>query len=241
MKYRTEYLAETTSTNDEARDDRFGHGDIVVAEAQTEGRGQRGNSWASESGKNLTFSVVLKPTFLPAANQFLLSEIVSLAITDMLSRYGIDAKIKWPNDIYADGRKIAGILIENDLKGSVMYRTIAGIGINVNQTVFDPALPNPTSMKLITGEDCDRIEVLDGFAEAFFKRYAALEKGYVNGIERDYHTRLYRVGEPASYLLPDCTSFTGVIMHVQQSGELVMQLADGTVRRFLFKEVEYTL
>lgn len=139
-------LASTTSTNDEARDIRYRHGDVVWAERQTAGRGQRGHAWHSPEGENLTFSIVLEPCFLPVGEQFMLSEAISLALVDTFADYGIDTRIKWTNDIYAGDRKIVGMLIENNCSGPLLVRSIAGIGINVNQTVFDPALPNPVSM-----------------------------------------------------------------------------------------------
>ena len=160
--HRTRYhfLEETTSTNDEARNPRYGHGDAICAERQTAGRGQRGHTWSSEEGRNLMFSLVWEPRFLPVSEQFLLSEAVALALTDLFGGYGIDARIKWTNDIYAGDRKLVGILIEHNLTGDRLSRTIVGIGVNVNQTRFDPSLPNPSSMCLETGCEYDRQEVL---------------------------------------------------------------------------------
>ena len=159
--HRTRYhfLEETTSTNDEARNPRYGHGDAICAERQTAGRGQRGHTWSSEEGRNLMFSLVWEPRFLPVSEQFLLSEAVALALTDLFGGYGIDARIKWTNDIYAGDRKLVGILIEHNLTGDRLSRTIVGIGVNVNQTRFDPSLPNPSSMCLETGCEYDRQEV----------------------------------------------------------------------------------
>lgn len=236
-----EYLDEAGSTNDVARDARFGHGSVVATDTQTAGRGQKGNSWLSAPGENLTFSVVLTPTFLPVACQFLLSEAVSLAIADTLEQYGIDARIKWPNDIYADGRKIAGILIENDVKGSVMSRSIAGIGLNVNQTAFDPRIPAPASMKLAAGRAFDRQEVLAAFLDRLDGRYSALADGDSTEIEADYHRRLFRVNEPAIYSTPGGGRFTGTIRRVRQNGELIVEHTGGGMHSYLFKEIEFVL
>ena len=142
-------IEETTSTNDDARDAKYRHGDIVWAERQTAGRGQRGHKWSSAEGLNLTFSLVLEPRFLPAGEQFLLNEAVALALTDTFAQFGIAARIKWTNDIYAGDKKLVGILIEHSYSGQTLARTIVGIGINVNQTEFDPALPNPVSMAMV--------------------------------------------------------------------------------------------
>lgn len=143
-------IAETTSTNDDAKRPEYRHGDIVWAERQTAGRGQRGHSWTSPEGENLTFTLVLEPVFLPVGEQFLLSETVTLALTDTFASFGIDARIKWTNDIYVGDKKLVGILIEHSYSGPTLARTIAGIGINVNQRAFDPALPNPVSMAVAT-------------------------------------------------------------------------------------------
>lgn len=169
-------LATTTSTNDEARDARYRHGDVVWAERQTAGRGQRGHVWHSPEGENLTFSLVLEPQFLPIGEQFLLSEAVALALTDMFAHYGIATRIKWTNDIYAGNRKIVGMLIEHNCSGPTLARSIVGIGINVNQAAFDPALPNPVSMAQLTGRTFDREEVLRTFLERFALRYEQLRQ-----------------------------------------------------------------
>ena len=237
---RIEFFDEVGSTNDEARDRvRFGHGDVVVAERQTAGRGQRGNRWDSAHGENLTFSVVLTPDFLPVAEQFLLSEAVSLALVDTLARYGIGATVKWPNDIYVGGRKVAGILIENDVMGSRMSRSIVGVGLNVNQSEFCASLPNPTSMALAAGRAFDRREVLSSFLESLRVRYETLNSGDFGRIEADYHACLYRFGQPARYILPDGAAFTGTILGVETSGALcVRHHDDERVRKYFFKEIE---
>lgn len=239
MDWKAEYLTETTSTNDEARDDRYSHGCVVVAERQTAGRGQRGNRWSSREGCNLMFSVVLAPAFLPAAHQFLLSEAVSLAVADALGTYGIEASVKWPNDIYVGERKIAGILIENDIKGGVMSRSIAGIGLNVNQTEFDLSLPNPTSMRLVTGVEYDRLEVLRRVLEALGTGYEALAGGLTEGIERDYHRRLYRAGRRHEFALPGGERFGGIIQKVGPDGRIEILADGGDPMFFYFKEVEF--
>ena len=191
--HRTRYhfLEETTSTNDEARNPRYGHGDAICAERQTAGRGQRGHTWSSEEGRNLMFSLVWEPRFLPVSEQFLLSEAVALALTDLFGGYGIDARIKWTNDIYAGDRKLVGILIEHNLTGDRLSRTIVGIGVNVNQTRFDPSLPNPSSMCLETGCEYDRQEVLHRLGDCLAARYEQLEKGDREALQADYRRRMY--------------------------------------------------
>ena len=118
----------TTSTNDLAHEPQYGHMDIIWAEHQTKGRGQRGHSWHSTEGENITFSVVLEPRFLPIVEQFLLSEVVALALVETLAHYNIPCRIKWTNDIYAKDNKIAGVLIEHSLSGDCIARTLRTSG-----------------------------------------------------------------------------------------------------------------
>lgn len=234
-------LATTTSTNDEARDARYRHGDVVWAERQTAGRGQRGHVWHSPEGENLTFSLVLEPQFLPIGEQFLLSEAVALALTDMFAHYGIATRIKWTNDIYAGDRKLVGILIEHHYAGATLDRTVAGIGINVNQRTFDPSLPNPVSMAQLTGRTYDRREVLEAFLAHLNEEYGRLEAGDAPRLQADYRARMYRLGERHPYRLADGTAVEAAIEGVRPSGELLLRHDDGTLRAYLFREVEFVI
>lgn len=235
------HIAETTSTNDLAREERYGHGDVICAEQQTAGRGQRGHTWTSPEGVNLLFSVVLCPTFLPAGEQFLLSQAVALALVDTLGTCGIDARIKWTNDIYAGDRKLVGILIEHHLAGGRLARTVAGIGINVNQTAFDPALPNPVSLAQAGGRKFNRSRLLETFLVRCLRRYAQLERGEKEALQHAYRERMYRLGEQHPYRLPDGTLFQAAIEGVLPSGELILRHADGTRHEYLFREIEFVI
>lgn len=235
------FLEQTTSTNDVARQTKYRHGDLIAAEYQTAGRGQRGNRWSSSAGKNLMFSVVLEPTFLPAARQFLLSEAVALALADTLAEYGIEARIKWTNDIYVGDKKITGILIEHELHGANLARTVVGIGLNINQTEFDPSLPNPISMQAVAGREFDRREVLDRLYANLMRRYAVLEAGSTERLQSDYRRLLYRLDEPHTFLTPDGKPFTGTIRGVEPDGGLIVESADGTRRSYLFKQIEFVI
>ena len=135
---------------------------VVVTDFQTSGKGQGKNVWQSEDGKNLLFSIALDMSFLKAEDQFLLTQMVSVAMINVLKKYLPEENlfIKWPNDIYFNNKKIAGILIKNEIKGMMLGTSIIGIGLNVNQTTFDENLPNPISMKMITGKDYDLEEIL---------------------------------------------------------------------------------
>ena len=135
---------------------------VVVADFQTSGKGQGKNVWESETGKNLLFSVALDMSFLKAEEQFLLTQMISVAMINVLEKYlpKENLFVKWPNDIYFNDRKIAGVLIKNEIKGMMLGTSIIGIGLNVNQTAFDENIPNPISMKMITGKDYDLKEIL---------------------------------------------------------------------------------
>ena len=175
------WLERVDSTNDEARRhiSEIDNLSVVSALEQTKGRGQRGNRWSSQPGENLTFSLVVKDFRIKANEQSAISQATALSLVDLLSRHEIKARIKWPNDIYAGDEKICGILIENSLKGSEIDWSIIGIGLNVNQTAFPEDLPNPTSMKLCTGNSnpYNTREILEEFMRIFTGYY----REYLNG------------------------------------------------------------
>ena len=149
--------SELTSTNTElARlaDEGAPHGTVAIAECQTAGRGQRGNTWESAPGENVTMSVLLHPDGIEPRRQFAISEAVALGVAETLDIYlpaGMRAEVKWPNDIYVGNRKICGILIENRITSTTIERAIAGIGLNVNQELFVSDAPNPVSLRQLTG------------------------------------------------------------------------------------------
>ena len=235
------YIEHTTSTNDEVRDPKYGHLDAVWAEHQSAGRGQRGHTWHSQEGENITFSVVLTPTFLPIQEQFLRSEIVALSWVHTLREYGIECRIKWTNDIYAGDNKIVGILIEHALSGDTIARTIAGIGLNVNQREFPADLPNPTSMACERGQLFDREEVIGCILQNMEALYNRLERGEKAQIEREYIDTMYHLGEPHIYAYPNGEEFEATIRGVRHSGELCLEHSDGIIREYAFKEVEFVL
>lgn len=235
------HKAITTSTNDDARSDALNHFDVVWAEMQSAGRGQRGHTWLSNEGQNLTFSVVLHPHFLPIASQFLISEVVALALVECMADYGIECRIKWTNDLYAADSKLAGVLIEHSLAGDKLARTIVGIGINVNQKTFDSSLPNPASMYSLSGCTYDRAELLDNYLAHLKRLYLRLEAGDSEYIEQRYRANMYHLDEQHTYAYPSGERFEATIRGVRPSGELCLEHADGTIREYAFKEVEFQL
>lgn len=218
----------------------------VVADCQTAGRGQRGNSWEAEPGKNLTFSILFHPDRLPASEQFLLSCALSLAITDILEELipasSGKVRIKWPNDIYVDDQKICGILIENSLCGKYIERSILGVGLNVNQKDFRSDAPNPVSIALITGMEYDLPALLDSIVAAIGKRLAELDSPEnKKEILPQYISRLWRFNSVHTYALPDGTQFVGAITGIAPDGVMTITDTEGSLRHFLFKEVKFIL
>ena len=234
------HLEQTDSTNSEARrlidrGELLSGLTLIDADAQLNGRGQRGNSWESEPGKNLSFSLVCHPMFLKANEQFLLSQAIALAVAEC-----VDAEVKWPNDIYAGNRKLGGILIECDLKGCEIETCIIGTGINVNQTIFVSDAPNPVSLKQLTGQDYNREELLKKITERFLTHYDSLSRGLYDNIRNSYAQRLYR--RLGYHAYADVNGeFEASIAGIQPSGHLLLQLSDGEVRRYEFKEVRFIL
>lgn len=255
------------STNDEARRrmNDIDNLSVVSAENQTAGRGQRGNSWKSNAGENLMFSVVLKfrEQFIQAYDQFAVSEIAALSVVDFLAEYGVAAQVKWPNDIYVGLRKICGILVENAVQDEWLSNSIIGIGLNVNQRNFDVSLPNPTSMTICTSTSYNTHELLEHFMDIFSgycSRFLHINGGLIR-LRRLYLAQLWRLGQPARFLdyttlpaghldgpvgiitsqSPQQTEFTGTIRGISDIGQLIIELPDSTIRTFSFKEIGYIL
>lgn len=193
------------------------------ASAQTAGIGQRGNHWASEPGQNLTFSLVLHPTFLPADRQFKLTEALSLALVDFLKDFR-DLKVKWPNDIYVVDRKICGTLVSTRLTGDCIASAICGIGLNVNQTVFPDWVPNPTSLSLLSGRRYELEPLLRQLLVCIEQRYQDLKSG--RDPESEYLEHLLNIGVPGRYKYKE-EEITATITGVDPHGRLLLTASDG--------------
>lgn len=193
---------------------------IVATKNQTNGRGQSENKWESEDGKDITFSILLKPTFLSIADQFIITQVLSLGIFDFLSKYMHDIFIKWPNDIYIKKNKICGILVQNIIIGAEYSCAICGIGLNVNHTVFHFA-PNPTSMKLETGKEFPIEDILFELLDCIKFRYDALKLHRVSDFKKEYLGKLlyYKVWAKYSYNMEDIDAR---IVDVNEFGHLVL-------------------
>lgn len=239
------HLEETDSTNnylsqlcDSTSVEEF---TTVYADYQTSGKGQRGNTWEAERGANLLFSFVYYPTFLEARCQFILSQIVSLAVCQELDQYTEGVSIKWPNDIYWQDRKIAGILIENDLAGMHIGRCVTGIGLNINQPAFSDALPNPVSLTQITHRVYNCREILENIMNRVRELYKAVKEENQDAIvAARYKERLFR--RQGMHRYADAGGeWMARIVEVEPDGHLVLEDEEGHMRRFAFKEVEYIL
>ena len=233
------YLDEVDSTNLSLSEltsrEQLEDGATVVAVNQTKGKGQAGNSWESESGKNLTFSILFCPEDIQVCEQFAISKAVTLGIADALEELVNDITIKWPNDIYWQDKKIAGILIENTVANNRIKHCIAGIGININQEKFLSDAPNPVSLKQITGLDYSLQDVLTSVRSSIFERYTQLLTNdtdiYTDYFNKLYHRNgfyLYRAGNEV---------FEAKIKCVKLSGHLVLETKQGEEFVFAFKEV----
>ena len=234
------WLKETDSTNNHLRrlldKEQLPEGSLVVTDFQTAGKGQVGNSWESEAGMNLMFSILLYPDFIPANRQFLISQIASLSVKETLDAYTDFIQVKWPNDIYWKDRKICGMLIENDLSGQLLYCSIIGIGLNLNQSLFRSNAPNPISLTQITGKKYDREEVLNRFLRIFFQYYCLLLQEKEEEVRIAYMQALYH-GEGYHRYRDGQGQFEARIQAIEPTGHLILQLRDGEQRRYAFKEV----
>jgi BirA family biotin operon repressor/biotin-[acetyl-CoA-carboxylase] ligase len=215
-------------------------GTIVYTNYQSEGRGYWGNSWESEDHKNLLISIVLFPSFIKPEDQFYISMAISLGICDLLVRFIPDCSIKWPNDIYVNNDKIAGILIESSLSGDQIEFTIAGIGLNINQEKFLSNAPNPVSLHQLSGMNYDLNAILIQLASDLDKRYKQLIGGNSAQIKNEYVSKLFRLNEWCEFRDTQGI-FTGRILTIGDYGRIKIEKRSGNTSEYNFKEVEFIL
>ncbi len=215
-------------------------GTIIHTNYQSSGKGHQGNSWESEDGKNLLISIVLLPSMISPSDQFSISMAMSLGICDFLNRYIRTCSIKWPNDIYVNNDKIAGILIENSIMGYQIEYSITGIGLNVNQDRFLSDAPNPVSLKLLTGTVYDLTVCLNQLSSDLDNRYKQVITGCFDLIRTDYLSRLYRLNEWFNFRDTDGV-YSGKILTVTDNGRLQIERKSGVKSEYSFKEIEFIL
>ena len=237
MEWDIRYIDETDSTNRWLREHGGMEDMVVVADYQTAGRGCGTNTWESERGQNLLFSILLHPKSIPASRQFHISMAISLAICEALGQQIGDLSIKWPNDIYWRNAKIAGILIENTLKGTVIKDCIIGIGLNVNQRVFHSNAPNPVSLWQILGREVDRQRLLHELLDSLQQHLSRLYQGERTAFREAYHQALYR--REGEHPYSDAAgAFSARIDHVADDGRLILIDSQGRERSYAFGEVK---
>ena len=236
-------ISKTDSTNKytirKLADNEIEEGAVFLAHEQTKGRGQMNNRWESEPRMNLTFSIFLRPEFLPVNQQFMISKIVCLGLKNFLQHH-IDESVtvKWPNDIYVNDKKICGILIENAVMNSRICYSVVGIGLNVNQVSFHPDLPNPVSMKMITGKDFKTDELLSDLLKEIDYYYTLLKSGLAKEINTSYRNSLYML-EIVGVFRDKDHQFHGVIKGINNIGQLVVEDTEGVSMAYHFKEIEF--
>ncbi len=210
------------------------HGTVILAGEQTAGRGQRGASWTSSAGENLLLSIYLAPDNLSVVDQPALTHFISLSLIDFLRKIGIYGKVKWPNDIYVNDQKLAGILIENSIRSARITETIIGVGLNVNQTVFESV--NATSLKLQSDQHFQLNDVLFSWIQEMNVLWTELNKGNLEMLKSRYKQELYLLNEPAIY--SDVTGeFEGIIRDVDDHGYLILE-KDAECKKYDLKEIK---
>jgi BirA family biotin operon repressor/biotin-[acetyl-CoA-carboxylase] ligase len=231
------YMPECHSTNAEAlkvlqSNAQVAEGGVIITDNQTAGRGQRGNTWESEAGKNLTFSIILKPTFLHPKDQFKLNMAVSLGLYDYLTSQVTDVKIKWPNDMMLGDQKTCGMLIENQISGQQIQSSIVGIGLNVNQESF--SVVTATSMASKKGHAFELNDALAELLQWIEARYLQLRANI--DLKEEYVAALYGAGENRRFKSGE-EIFVGVITGIDSVGLLEVKVAGGK-RYFDLKQIQ---
>ncbi len=225
-------------------------GTVILADEQVAGRGQSGTIWLADANKNLTFSIIYHTSFLRATEQFYLNMAVSLGIWSMVDSqwsaedkfklstidYRPSTKIKWPNDIYADDKKIAGILIENTISGMNLKYSVIGIGLNVNQENF-PKEINATSFKTLLGKDADKNILLDTVLASIEKYFLLLKERKFDRLKKEYIENLFRYNIVSKYKKGE-EIFEGSIINIDEIGNLMLETTAG-IQKFGFKEISF--
>jgi BirA family biotin operon repressor/biotin-[acetyl-CoA-carboxylase] ligase len=215
-------------------------GTVIMAAHQTQGRGQAGNLWISNTGSNLLCSIILKPDFLMAERQFYLSMCISNAILDTVAALVKPVQIKWPNDILLNGKKVAGILIENTILGKCINTSIVGIGLNINQKEFPADLPYATSIGVETGHDYDLSDSLSRLIKCLNHHINSLYAEEFASIKTNYLNNLWLMNEWARFS-DQSGVFEGRIADIADTGELIVVLRDGVLKQYGFKEIRFLL
>ena len=211
-------------------------GSVVWTPFQTQGKGQRGKSWLAEKGKSLPFSIIFRPK-VSISKQYFLNKAISLGVCEGIAFLGVNSKIKWPNDIYVEDKKLAGILIENSLRGSLLQEIVVGVGVNVNQEEFNKDLPNPVSLKQVLHQTFEIEVLLKELCYYIEKRYMQFKAGHFDKIDADYHSMLYRYEEIQTFQVGN-ERFEAQILGVDKMGKIKL-LHNGDIAVYAVGEVEF--
>ncbi len=211
------------------------NGAVIMADVQTQGKGQRGNVWLSESGKNLLSSFVFKPDNLSVENQIALTWATSLSLLETLRKFNIEALIKWPNDIFVGGKKIAGILIENQLQGSKISCSIIGVGLNINQTFFEDL--NATSLFLETNQQVEPRTFLNLLAHEMNEQFELIYSSNFEFLKSEYEANLFQMNELRSYE-DEFGEFVGKIIGTTNEGKILIEKSNA-IQSYGLKEVAF--
>jgi BirA family transcriptional regulator, biotin operon repressor / biotin---[acetyl-CoA-carboxylase] ligase len=234
------HLQEVNSTNaylkELSKKEPVEEGTAIMADFQTAGKGRGNNSWFAGSGLNVLMSVLLRPS-LKSSNHFMLNEMISLAVKDVLHSYNMHANIKWPNDIFVSNRKIAGILIENVLIGDEIVESVIGLGLNVNQQRFPVELTNPVSMAQVLDRSIALPELKKRVFDFIGVRYESLKKGEFGLMHSEYVSHLYKKGEKV-YFTSGGEKKEGMLFNIFQGGELIIMHSNGTLQSYLFDDAQ---
>jgi BirA family biotin operon repressor/biotin-[acetyl-CoA-carboxylase] ligase len=236
------YLKEISSTNDYVfnllKYSELEHGFCVSANFQNAGKGQSGNVWEAEAGKNLLFSIFLNTNKIPVNQQFILSEIVSVSIVNVLKKYVPSVKIKWANDIFFKKKKLAGILIKTIIKNNEMISAVIGIGLNVNQLKFVENKGKAISLRMILGKKLEKSKILIQIVTEILANYGQFNSANQKTIENKYFSQLIRTDDYYPYKAENETFFAKITA-VESNGCLHLLTKSGKEKKFLFKEVEF--
>lgn len=249
------YIKETHSTSTLLREqysDTLPHLYTIRTDYQTAGRGQAGNSWESEKEKNLLFSTLLRYEGILATKQWRLSMLVAVALWETLAKYlpQEQLRIKWPNDIYFGDKKLVGILIENSLVGQYVGYSIAGIGVNVNQTEWQSDAPNPISMKQITSKNYDVEEVMKEWIssmkswemrtteaiKAMYMQHIYRGKGWHNYVEREVSVQPTSIAKKGTF-----GAFRAELVGISEQGELILRKENNKEKTYHFKQIRFVI
>ncbi len=212
---------------------------VFYTNIQTKGRGLSLNVWESEDYKNLIFSIYTNPK-INIDQYFVLSMLVSLGICDYIQFKGVFAQIKWPNDIYFENKKLAGILIENNLMNDCIVDSIIGVGLNLNQTNFSDKLPNPLSLTNITNVEFDLEKEIPLICKSILDRIKNYKSSNYKQIKTEYLNRLFRFNRFYTYRIKD-SIITAKIIDIKPDGYLIVETSTNETKEFYFKEIEYVI